>query len=182
MEDVGAACASNRSLLHRAGAPGGTQSGEPFARKRSTRKPASIEATSRISTAKGVAGDLQFRTNLSTILLGYVPFFRWSTHPCVLPLVVRSFLENLPQNFLNLQEFPGYTSVRPCLVRHVSTVVPYECHVFVGAKGRRIVVRRKEIAFFSHCWDLPPDKVRTQLVGNQHSFCDHRQSPFAPGC
>lgn len=66
--------------------------------------------------------------------------------------------------FLNLQDFPGYTSVRPCLVRHVSTVVPYACHVFADAKGRRLVVRRKEIAFFSHCWDLPPDQVGSKYT------------------
>ncbi|CAM9403009.1 unnamed protein product [Hapterophycus canaliculatus] len=65
----------------------------------------------------------------------------------------------MKQAFLNLQEFPGFTSVRPSLVRHVSTVVPYECHVFTEAKGQRLVVRRKEIAFFSHRWDLPPDQV-----------------------
>eukprot|EP00903_Cladosiphon_okamuranus_P011957 g11230.t1 len=72
--------------------------------------------------------------------------------------------------FLNLQEFPCYTSVRPCLVRHVSTVVPYECHVFAGAKGRRLVVRRKEIAFFSHCWDLPPDQCppKPELLDGPH--------------
>lgn len=68
------------------------------------------------------------------------------------------------QHFLNLQEFPGYSSVRPCLIRHVSTLVPYECHVFTGAKGRRITVRRKEIAFFSHCWDLPPDQVCSENI------------------
>lgn len=74
------------------------------------------------------------------------------------------------QAFLNLQEFPGYTTVRPSLVRHASTVVPYECHVFTEAKGRRLVVRRKEIAFFSHCWDLPPDQV-CAYVCSVWTFC-----------
>eukprot|EP00904_Undaria_pinnatifida_P004223 jgi/Undpi1/13801/HiC_scaffold_9.g03452.m1 len=60
--------------------------------------------------------------------------------------------------FLNLREFPGFASARPSLVRYVSTVVPYECHVFATARERRLVVRQKEIAFFSHCWDLPPEQ------------------------
>lgn len=64
-----------------------------------------------------------------------------------------------PQAFLRLPEFPGYSRVRSSLVRHVSTVVPYECHVFADCRGRRLVVRRSEIAFFSHCWDLPRDQV-----------------------
>ncbi|CAM9780422.1 unnamed protein product, partial [Pylaiella littoralis] len=74
------------------------------------------------------------------------------------------------KHFLNLQEFPGYSSVRPCLVRHVSTLVPYECHVFTGAKGHRITVRRNEVAFFSHCWDLPPDQCppRPDLLDGPH--------------
>lgn len=74
-------------------------------------------------------------------------------------LLIRGSFVVGKQAFLNLQEFPGFSSMRPCLIRHVSSLVPYECHVFTGAKGRRITVRRKEIAFFSHCWDLPPDQV-----------------------
>lgn len=85
------------------------------------------------------------------------PFYRTLTRPMTPPpWIVR---RDETQHFLNLQEFPGYSSVRPCLVRHVSTLVPYECHVFTGAKGHRITVRRNEVAFFSHCWDLPPDQV-----------------------
>ncbi|CAM9794778.1 unnamed protein product, partial [Scytosiphon promiscuus] len=72
--------------------------------------------------------------------------------------------------FLNLQEFPGFSSVRPSLIRHASTVVPYKYHVFTEAKGRRLVVRRKEIAFFSHCWDLPLDQCppRPGLLDGPH--------------
>lgn len=69
------------------------------------------------------------------------------------------FLSATKKVFLNLAEFPGYASIRASLVTYVSTVVPYECHVFVDARGKRIVVRRKEIAFFSHCWDLPLEQV-----------------------
>lgn len=58
-----------------------------------------------------------------------------------------------------MSEFQGYTSVRPSLLRYACTVVPYECHVFADTRGKKLVVRRSEIAFFSHCWDLPRDQV-----------------------
>lgn len=81
-----------------------------------------------------------------------------------LPLLWRSlpgaFTVLLPKVLLKMPTFEGYASVRPSLLRHVSTVVPYECNVFADARGGKCVVRRREIAFFSHCWDLPPDQVR----------------------
>lgn len=70
-----------------------------------------------------------------------------------------------PKAFLNLAEFPGYSFIRASLVTHASTLVPYECHVFVDARGKRLVVRRTEIAFFSHCWDLPPEQVWLMNTG-----------------
>lgn len=153
--------ASNRSVLRIAGAPGCTASGKRLPRggqrgnQLLPRQPVE-HLPQKVSLAIGCSKTIQTRSCLN---IHYAPptgvFSRWS------------FALGKPQNFLNLQEFPGYTSVRPCLIRHVSTVVPYECHVFVGAKGRRMVVRRKEIAFFSHCWDLPPDKVRYSYSGER---------------
>lgn len=60
---------------------------------------------------------------------------------------------------MSMSELQGCAYVRPSLVRYVTTIVPYECHVFADARGRRLVIRRAEIAFLSHCWDLSPDQV-----------------------
>lgn len=76
------------------------------------------------------------------------------------------------QAFLRLPEFPGYSRVRASLVRFISTLVPYKCHVFCDVGGRRLVVRRREIAFFSHCWDLPRHQVR---------LCYSRCAPMISG-
>lgn len=79
---------------------------------------------------------------------------------------------------MGLKEFPGYGAVRSSLLHYVSTVAPHECYVFAEARGRRLVVKRKEIVFFSHCWELLPDKVWSVSTLLDTSSCFVGASPL----